>query len=343
VTSEDLHPAEIASPHLPVPTLTPAPVTATDLAPEPNGVRSGLTHDTKVAEAGGEPAVSGPRLLNPQERARADKARLTADAAAKAKAAKQTLEASTTQAKEANKAIAALRDAELALAAARQKLEAAANAAEAAKTPEAVERAKAARASAESNLAEATKAAADATARETTATAAAFAAARAAWDAERESQMAAAAAKAAEKITDPISIFISKKTGRLYIRQGWTPIHEAAVNFKDPDGPLGTHLFLALAAHEEGKSLRWMSVSMPPAHHEERRQRGARGRGAEAPPMSSPRLHDTPQSALERVEIPEETRSFIADRVWIGASLIISDQGISSETGAYTDFVVLTR
>ena len=34
---------------------------------------------------------------------------------------------------------------------------------------------------------------------------------------------------------------------------------------------------------------------------------------------------------------------FIAERLWTGASLIISDQGISNETGTYTDFIVLTR
>ena len=31
------------------------------------------------------------------------------------------------------------------------------------------------------------------------------------------------------------------------------------------------------------------------------------------------------------------------ERLWTGASLIISDQPISSETGTYTDFIVLTR
>lgn len=41
--------------------------------------------------------------------------------------------------------------------------------------------------------------------------------------------------------------------------------------------------------------------------------------------------------------MPEATRQFVSERLWTGASLIISDQGISSETGTYTDFIVLTR
>jgi hypothetical protein len=48
-------------------------------------------------------------------------------------------------------------------------------------------------------------------------------------------------------------------------------------------------------------------------------------------------------SALDRFELPQEAKRFIEERLWIGASLIISDEGISNETGTYTDFIVLTR
>jgi hypothetical protein len=48
-------------------------------------------------------------------------------------------------------------------------------------------------------------------------------------------------------------------------------------------------------------------------------------------------------AALARFQLPEETRRFIEDRLWTGASLIVSDEGISSETGPTTDFIVLTR
>ena len=41
--------------------------------------------------------------------------------------------------------------------------------------------------------------------------------------------------------------------------------------------------------------------------------------------------------------MPEETRQFISERLWTGASIIISDQGISNETGVYTDFIVQPR
>ncbi len=46
-------------------------------------------------------------------------------------------------------------------------------------------------------------------------------------------------------------------------------------------------------------------------------------------------------SALERLVIPRETIDRISELVSPGSSLIISDEGISSETGNHTDFVVL--
>jgi hypothetical protein len=48
-------------------------------------------------------------------------------------------------------------------------------------------------------------------------------------------------------------------------------------------------------------------------------------------------------SALDRIEIPREALEFISPLVTPGASLIVSDQGISNETGKGTDFVILVR
>ena len=36
-------------------------------------------------------------------------------------------------------------------------------------------------------------------------------------------------------------------------------------------------------------------------------------------------------------------KQFIADRMWAGASLIVSDYGLSNEAGKYTDFIVQPR
>jgi lipoprotein-anchoring transpeptidase ErfK/SrfK len=340
VAPEDVQPVELAHRALPAPTLTPAPV-----------AEGGPAKPTLVASAGdkmaatGEAAPLAPRLLTPLDRAKAARAKTLAEAPALAKAAKDAVQTSTARAREANKAIAALREAEQALDDARSRREAAVKAVEAAKTPEATERAKTAEAAAEAKLAEASKAATEAAAVEAAKTQEAFAAARAAWDAEKQSDAAAAVVRAGERNTEPISVFISKKTSRVYIRQAWAPIHEAPVTFKEPDTPLGIHLYVAMDPVADGKAMRWLTVSLaPPQPGSEHRQRTRRGDRGETRPAAQPaRPRETAAGALERVELPEETRKFIADRLWAGASLIVSDQGLSHETGKYTDFIVQTR
>jgi hypothetical protein len=50
---------------------------------------------------------------------------------------------------------------------------------------------------------------------------------------------------------------------------------------------------------------------------------------------------NSPEAALERVVIPPETVERIAPMLSPRSSIIISDEGVSSETGRHTDFVVL--
>src|SRR5262249_36935943 len=44
----------------------------------------------------------------------------------------------------------------------------------------------------------------------------------------------------------PISIFISRKRQRLYVRQDFEPLFDTALTIAQPDAPLGTHVFMAL-------------------------------------------------------------------------------------------------
>jgi len=48
-------------------------------------------------------------------------------------------------------------------------------------------------------------------------------------------------------------------------------------------------------------------------------------------------------AAFNRIEIPQDAAERIAELLTPGSSLIISDYGISGETGTDTDFIVLTR
>jgi lipoprotein-anchoring transpeptidase ErfK/SrfK len=139
----------------------------------------------------------------------------------------------------------------------------------------------------------------------------------------------------------PISVFISRKESKLFVRKGFEPVFYVPVTFSEPDRPLGTHVFTALAVNDDNTTLRWNVVSMPgtgtaPA------KKSAKGKRVEPPPAPvRPASNST--EALERVSIPPEALERISELMSPGASLVISDQGLGPETGKGTDFIVLTR
>ncbi|MGJ0397070.1 MAG: L,D-transpeptidase family protein [Methylocystis sp.] len=162
-----------------------------------------------------------------------------------------------------------------------------------------------------------------------------------------EARTAAAAAIAAQKEAErrmaPISMLISKKEGRIYVRQGLAPLFDAPIDIRDPKTPLGSHLYVATAAGEDGKSLKWQVVSMPVRLGDEPAA-GRKTASNEAGVSWSLRTTTSPTEALERVDIPKDVRDRIGERLWTGASLIISDQPVSSETGAVgTDLTIKLR
>src|SRR6185503_732802 len=149
-----------------------------------------------------------------------------------------------------------------------------------------------------------------------------------AWDAEKESDVAAATARAGERATEPISVFVSKKTGRVQVRQAWRTIHDAPATFKDTGSALGTHVYVATEMVEDGKAMRWLSVTLPPpSPRAQTSQRGRYDRRREPEPVvaNAGQPRETATGALDRIVITEETRKFISDPLWAGASLIVSE------------------
>jgi hypothetical protein len=136
-------------------------------------------------------------------------------------------------------------------------------------------------------------------------------------------------------------VFISRKEGKLFVRKGFAPVFDVPVTIAQPDQPLGTHVYTALAVNEDNATLRWTVVTVPnniaPA---KKPQAGRKGEPVVAAPSLPP---STASGALDRVTIPEEALDRIAELMSPGASLVISDQGLGGETGNGTDFIVLTR
>jgi len=155
-----------------------------------------------------------------------------------------------------------------------------------------------------------------------------------------EAQGSSRAAVAPRKVA-PISVFVSRKSSRLYVRQGFTPLFDIPVTIRDPEQPLGTHVFAAIGLRTD-PALRWTVTSMPensPRAPEAVKQRTPGRQIAQGTPPSP----DKANAALDRIEIPQHVVEHINQRLTPGASLIVSDHGISPETGNGTDFIVVTR
>lgn len=156
-------------------------------------------------------------------------------------------------------------------------------------------------------------------------------------------------AKAAPRRSGPISIFISRKERKLFVRQNFKPVFEAPIVVQNPELPLGTHVLTAMELKDGGAAMRWTAVSMPSdypritereAANTKKMSRAERDRQAKAPLAMPP---PAAKQALDRLELPADAVERIAAMLTPGSSLVISDNGISDETGADTDFVVLTR
>jgi hypothetical protein len=160
--------------------------------------------------------------------------------------------------------------------------------------------------------------------------------------AETARTTAAEAARQVARELEPVSVLISRKTQRLYVRQAFEPIFESPITIADPDRPIGTHVFTSIERSSGDAKLRWSVVSLrggrPPGGIIEPHAvaRGVSGRDIEPMPADP----DSAKAALDRIVIPQDVLDRIAG-IGPRSSLIVTDEPLSSETGKGTDFVVL--
>jgi hypothetical protein len=131
--------------------------------------------------------------------------------------------------------------------------------------------------------------------------------------AEAKRTETAAAARDAKLALEPVSVFISRKTKKLYVRRGFQATIEVPIAIRDPDKPIGTHIFTAMARSDAG--LRWTAVTIDDG--------------------------DDAQDALDRITIPQDVLDRIAPTAAPRSSLIISDEPPNREQNYRTEFVVV--
>jgi L,D-transpeptidase-like protein len=180
--------------------------------------------------------------------------------------------------------------------------------------------------------------------------------------AEDKRQALISEARAASRKMSPVSVFISRAAGKLYVRQAFEPILEVPISIRDPDKPIGTHIYTAVDYAAGNSEMRWNVVSIggrrPGDGGDDEASNGRdddyyddgwgrprprktakndAGRSAEAVPTDVAAA----SAALDRIQIPQEVSDKISELVLPGSSLIISDEPAHKETGKATDFVVL--
>jgi hypothetical protein len=124
---------------------------------------------------------------------------------------------------------------------------------------------------------------------------------------------------------------------------------EMPVEIRDPDMPIGTHVFTALDFSSDGNTARWSVVSV--ARYEDTYggygdydefEDFNRRRRKETHRKAAPTDIRSAAAALERIVIPADLEEKLSEYVWPGSSIIISDEPMhKKETNDHTDFVVL--
>ena len=161
-------------------------------------------------------------------------------------------------------------------------------------------------------------------------------------DAEVARKKAIEDAAIAQRKLMPISVLVSRATQRIYVRQANEPVMDMPVVIREPEKPIGTTLYTAIA--HEGEQVRWTALQMyvkgmepdvnAPASRQTRRFQ------VKSPEPVTTSVEDA-KAVLDRIEIPEEARARISEVVAPGSSLIVSDEPMHKETGGGTDFIVL--
>ncbi|WGR67758.1 MULTISPECIES: L,D-transpeptidase [unclassified Bradyrhizobium] len=133
------------------------------------------------------------------------------------------------------------------------------------------------------------------------------------------------AATEAKLALEPVSVYISRSTQRLYVRRNthkpapdgggevFDTSIEVPVTIRNSDQPIGTHVFTAMAKNDTG--LRWSVVTIDDG--------------------------DNAKDALDRITIPQDVLDRIAPTAVPRSSIIISDEPLSKETNYRTEFVAV--
>lgn len=141
----------------------------------------------------------------------------------------------------------------------------------------------------------------------------------------------------------PVSVLVSRKDQRMYVRKGFEPLFDVPINIAKPNEPIGTHIFTAVAQSDDQATLRWMAVSLEPSSTVENaitaESRASGGKRSRAPERIDPKVKATAaaRAALDRLELPQEAVNRISELMSVGATLIVTERGLGRREAAALD------
>ncbi len=147
---------------------------------------------------------------------------------------------------------------------------------------------------------------------------------------------------------ETVSIFISRKDQRLYVRQALRPVADMPVTIDSSDSAIGTHVFMAVPKPGQAVGIQWQAISFPPEAEAIKPPANRRGSDIETASIAPVGLNPPPKraagiEALDRIKLPGEVLDELSELLGPGSSMIVSDRGITHETGVGTDFIVQTK
>ena len=60
----------------------------------------------------------------------------------------------------------------------------------------------------------------------------------------------------------PVAVFVSRKEGKIFVRQHFRPVFDAPITIADPQQPIGTHVFTAMEYQGDDSTFRWTAVTL---------------------------------------------------------------------------------
>lgn len=154
-----------------------------------------------------------------------------------------------------------------------------------------------------------------------------------------------AAQKDAARRAKPVSVLISLKAGRVYVRQGFESVIEAPIRLNEQPRKIGTYVLTAMQYRDDNPDefdWRLVTAQSPSFAGRDTDKRNRRSAQRDLPPVDGA-AGAVLAAALESIELPDDVMSEIRERARPGASLIITDRELKqNENGLNTEFVLHT-